>query len=86
MVDAHTHPYRLEDLLRKGSAGFDTRLTFLGESFLSSSRLDHELWSFADRLTESTLLGMAVVRWLASHLGCEPTREAVTAAREAALR
>lgn len=86
IVDAHTHPYRLEDLLAKGSEGFDTRATFLGESFSSSSRLDPKLWPFADRLTDSTVLGIVLVRWLARHLGCEPTREAVTVAREAALR
>lgn len=86
IFDAHTHPYRNEDLLAKGSAGFDTRATFLGESFQSSSRLDPSLWSFVDELTDSTVLGIALVRWLARHLGCEPTREAVVAAREAALR
>jgi hypothetical protein len=86
IVDAHTHPYRLEDLVVRGSAGFDTRLTFLGESFHSSSRLHPELWPMADALTGSTVLGIASVRWLARHLGCEPTREAVTAAREAAVR
>jgi hypothetical protein len=86
IVDAHTHPFRTEDLLDKGSAGFDTRATFLGESFQSSSRLDPALWPLVDGLTDSTVLGIALVRWLARHLGCEPTREAVTAAREAALR
>lgn len=86
IVDAHTHPYRMEELLAKGSAGFDTRATFLGESFHSSSRLDPSLWAFVDALTDSTVLGIALVRWLARYLGCEPTRAAVTAAREAALR
>jgi hypothetical protein len=86
IVDAHTHPYRLADLLAEGSAGFDTRATFLGESFKSSSHLDPKLWPFVDGLTDSTVLGIALVRWLARHLGCEPTRGAVTAAREAALR
>ncbi len=86
VVDAHTHPYRLEDLLAKGSEGFDTRATFLGESFHSSSRLDPKLWAVADGMTDSTVLGIVIVRWLARHLGCEPTREAVTAAREVALR
>jgi hypothetical protein len=86
IVDAHTHPYRPEDLLADGSAGFDTRATFLGESFQSSSRLDPGLWPFVDEMTDSTVLGIALVRWLARHLGCDPTREAVTAAREAALR
>lgn len=31
-VDTHTHPYRLADLLAKDSEGFDTRITFMGES------------------------------------------------------
>jgi uncharacterized protein len=86
IVDAHTHPYRLDDLLAKGSEGFDTRAMFLGESFLSSSRMHEALWPLADELTGSTVYGLALRRWLAAHLGCEPTREAVTAARDAALR
>jgi uncharacterized protein len=86
IVDAHTHPYRLDDLLAKGSEGFDTRTTFLGEAFSSSSRLDPALWPVADRLTESTVLGATLVRWLARHLGCDPTRKAGAAARDAALR
>src|SRR6184192_3845027 len=86
IVDAHTHPYRLEELLAKGSEGFDTRATFLGEAFSSSSRLDPKLWSTADRLTDSTVLGITIVRWLARHLGCEPTREAVAASRASAVQ
>lgn len=86
VIDAHTHPYRLEDLLGRGSEGFDTRITFLGESFHSSSRLDPGLWSVVDGLTDSTVLGLVLVRWLARHLRCEPTRPAVTLAREEALR
>ena len=85
IVDAHTHPYRVEGLLAKGSEGFDTRATFLGEAFSSSTRLDPDLWSTADRLTDSTVMGITIVRWLARHLGCEPTRGAVAVAREAAL-
>jgi len=85
IVDAHAHPYRLEDLLAKGSDGFDTRATFVGEAFASSSRLDPELWSTADRLTDTTVMGITIVRWLARHLGCDPTRAAVTVARGAAL-
>src|SRR2546427_9826071 len=86
IVDAHTHPYRMEDLLEKGSEGFDTRATCLGEAFSSSSRLDPELWPTADRLTDSTVLGITIVRWLARHLGCEPTRKAVTASRASAIQ
>jgi hypothetical protein len=85
IVDAHTHPYRLEDLRGRPSEGFDTRLTFMGEGFHSSSRMDAGLWPVADALTESTVFAIAVRRWLAGHLGCEPTRVAVTAARSAAL-
>ena len=86
VVDAHTHPYRVEDLLAKGSEGFDTRAMFLGESFASSSRMHEGLWPVADALTDSTMFGLALRRWLAAELGCEPTREAVTAARDQALR
>ena len=86
IVDAHTHPYRLEDLVTGDSAGFDTRMMFLGESFLSSSQMHDELWSVADGFTDSTVFALAMRRWLAAHLGCEPTREAVTAARAAAIR
>jgi uncharacterized protein len=86
IVDAHTHPYRLDDLLAKPSAGFDTRMMFLGESFLSSSRVHDDLWPIADGFTDSTVYGLALRRWLAAHLGCDPTRGAVTAAREAALQ
>jgi len=86
VVDAHTHPYRLEDLLSKDSNGFDTRITFMGESFLSSSKLDPALARVAEGYVDSTVLALVLRRWLAMHLGCEPTREAVTAARDAALR
>ena len=85
IVDAHTHPYRLEDLVARSSEGFDTRLMFLGESFLSSSQMRQELWPVADAFTESTVYGLTVHRWLAAHLGCEPTRAAVVAARAAAI-
>ncbi|HJS26240.1 MAG TPA: amidohydrolase family protein [Actinomycetota bacterium] len=86
IVDAHTHPYRLEDLLARDGAGFDTRMTFLGESFASSSRIGEELWPVVDELTNSTVLASSVRRWLAEHLGCDATREAVTEARTAALQ
>jgi uncharacterized protein len=86
IVDAHTHPYRLGDLLAKGSAGFDTRMMFLGESFHSSSRVRDDLWGVADGFTDSTVFALAMRRWLAAHLECEPTREAVTSAREEALQ
>ena len=45
-----------------------------------------DLWPVADAFTDSTVYALALRRWLAAHLGCEPTREAVTAAREAAIQ
>jgi hypothetical protein len=86
IVDAHTHPYRLEDLVAKGSEGFDTRAMFLGESFLSSSQVHANLWPVADGFTDSTVYALALRRWLATRFGCEPTREAVTTARQAAIQ
>lgn len=86
VVDAHCHPYRVEDLLSRDPAGLETRCTFLGESFASSSRLDPALWQHADELTDSTVFGLALRRWLAEYLGCEPTKEAVAAARDEAFR
>ena len=86
IVDAHTHPYRVADLVDRPPEGFDTRAMFLGEAFHSSSSVDADLWPVADSFTDSTVYGIALRRWLAVHLGCEPTREAVTQARAAALK
>ena len=79
VVDAHTHPYRLEDLLERDPDGFDTRMMFLGESFASSSQMHDELWPFVHALTGSTVFAIALHRWLAEHLGCESNRQAVVA-------
>ncbi len=86
VVDSHCHPYRVGDLLSRDPESFETRCMFLGTCFYSSSHVNAGLWSFIDELTESTAFGLAMRRWLAVHLGCEPTKEAVTAARDQALR
>lgn len=86
IVDAHAHPYRVEELLARGSEGFDTRITFAGESVQSSSKIGAEAWEHVDRLSDSTILALVLRRALAERLGCESTREAVTRARDAALR
>jgi uncharacterized protein len=85
IVDAHVHPYRLDDLVSRSSEGFDTRMMFLGEAFASSSQVHDDLWPIADSFTDSTVFALAMRRWLAEHLGCEPTRDAVTKARAAAI-
>jgi uncharacterized protein len=86
VVDAHCHPFRTQDLLDRDPRTFETRCMYLGTALLSSGHANHELASFVEELTETTLFGLALRRWLAGHLGCEPTKEAVVAARDAALR
>jgi predicted TIM-barrel fold metal-dependent hydrolase len=86
VVDAHCHPFRTEDLLSRDADAFETRCMYLGTALLSSNHANHELASFVEELTETTLFGLALRRWLANFLGCEPTKEAVVAARDKALR
>jgi hypothetical protein len=86
VVDAHCHPFRSQDLLDRDPAAFETRCMYLGTALISSNHANHELSSFVEELTETTLFGLALRRWLAAYLGCEPTKDAVVAARDAALR
>jgi uncharacterized protein len=86
VVDAHCHPFRTEDLLGREPGSFETRCMFLGTALLSSGHAHHEAAAFVEELTESTMFGLALRRWIARHLGCEPTKDAVVAARDAALR
>jgi uncharacterized protein len=86
VVDAHCHPFRSEDLLSRDPETFETRCMYLGTALLSSNHAAHDLAAFVDELTETTVFGLALRRWLARFLGCEPTKEAVVAARSAALR
>ena len=86
VVDAHCHPFRTQDLLDRDPNAFETRCMFLGTALLSSNHANLELASFAEELTETTMFGLALRRWIAAHLGCEPTKDAIVAARDAALR
>jgi len=86
VVDAHCHPFRSQDLLDRDPNAFETRCMYLGTALISSNHANHDLAAFVEELTETTLFGLALRRWLARYLGCEPTREAVVAARDAALR
>jgi hypothetical protein len=86
VVDAHCHPFRSRDLLDRDPAAFETRCMYLGTALLSSNHANHDLESFVEELTETTLFGLALRRWLGGFLECEPTKEAVVAARDAALR
>lgn len=86
VVDAHCHPFRSEDLLEREPRTFETRCMFLGTALLSSNHAHHEAAAFVEEMTETTMFGLALRRWMATHLGVEPTKEAVVAARDAALR
>jgi hypothetical protein len=86
VVDAHCHPYRVQELLTRDPAGFETRCMFLGTALLSSNRAAHDLTSFVEELTETTVFGLSLRRWLAAFLDCEPTKDAVANARDQALR
>src|SRR5947209_15559734 len=81
VVDSHCHPWRNETLLAADPAGFEDRVTVTGTMLGTSGAEGFELRT----LTESTPFALAMRRRLAAFLGCEPTREAVAAARHAAL-
>ncbi len=86
VVDAHCHPFRSQDLLARDPRTFETRCMFLGTALLSSNHANLEAAAFVEEMTETTMFGLALRRWIARHLGCEPTKDEVVAARDAALR
>ncbi|HJR96613.1 MAG TPA: amidohydrolase family protein [Actinomycetota bacterium] len=86
VVDAHCHPFRAQDLLDRDPRTFETRCMFLGTALLSSKHANLEAAAFVEEMTETTMFGLALRRWIARHLGCEPTKDAVVAARDLALR
>ncbi len=86
VVDAHCHPFRTQDLLDRDPRSFETRCMFLGTALLSSNHANLEAAAIVEEMTETTMFGLALRRWIARHLGCEPTKDAVVAARDAALR
>lgn len=86
VIDAHCHPFRTQDLLDREPRSFETRCMFLGTALLSSNHANLEAAAFVEEMTETTMFGLALRRWIARYLGCEPTKEAVVAARDAALR
>jgi len=86
VVDAHCHPFRSQDLLDRDPRTFETRCMFLGTALMSSNHAHLEAAAFVEEMTETTMFGLALRRWIAGHLGCEPTKDAVVAARDAALR
>ncbi len=86
VIDAHCHPFRTQDLLDRDPRTFETRCMYLGTALLSSNHANLDAAEFVEEMTETTMFGFALRRWIAQHLGCAPTKEAVVAARDAALR
>jgi uncharacterized protein len=86
VIDAHCHPFRSQDLLDRDPRTFETRCMFLGTALISSNHANLEAAAFVEEMTETTMFGLALRRWIARHLDCEPTKDAVVAARDAALR
>ncbi len=85
VIDVHCHPWRNEDLLARDPAYFEDRTTMMGMCLISSGQANEELSRHLAMLTDTTPFALTLRRRLAEHLGCEPTREAVAAARCAAL-
>ncbi len=85
VVDVHCHPWRNGELLARDPDSFEDRTTMMGMCLISSGQEDETLNRHLAMLTESTPLALTMRRRLAERLGCEPTREAVAAARRAAL-
>ena len=65
VVDAHCHGFRSQDLLDRDPTAFETRCMFLGTALLSSGHSNHDLAAFAEELTETTMFGLALRRWMA---------------------
>jgi hypothetical protein len=84
VVDAHCHPWRNANLLAQDPMGFEDRITMLGMCLISSG-LAEEAAQHMRLLTDSTPLALTMRRRMAEHLGCQPTKEAVAEARQAAL-
>ena len=92
VIDNHVHGFRIDALLSHDAEDFETRLNLLGTLFSDSTRTseagraDPSLWQQVRRMTDSTVFSLAARRLLAERLGCEPTGEALAAARDKAFR
>jgi hypothetical protein len=84
VVDAHLHPWRNADVLARDPELFVDRATMMGMCLVSSGLVDRVGAGRLRAMSDATPFALAFTRRLAAHLGCEPTREAVTTARFAA--
>ena len=86
VIDAHCHPFRTQDLLDREPRSVRDAVHVPGHRADLLEPREPDLAAFVEELTETTMFGLALRRWIAEHLGCEPTKDAVVAARDAALR
>ena len=86
VIDTHLHGWRNSRLLEAPPGGFAERVTMLGMCVLTSGGDPAEYTDVLQRATASTPLALALLARLGAHLGCEPTNEAVAAARLERLR
>ena len=85
VIDAHCHGFRVDDLLDRPPDEMLDRITMLGACLISSGGLEPKDTALLHELTDSDPLSLACRLRLSEILGCEPTREAVSAARHGAL-
>jgi predicted TIM-barrel fold metal-dependent hydrolase len=85
VVDGHCHGWRMAELLERPPGEFLDRLTMLGACLISSDGLDPADLPLLHELTDSDPLSLACTLRLAELLGCDPTREGVSAARRDAF-
>ncbi len=84
IVDVHCHPWRTSDLLELPPDSFEDRLTMIGMCQLTSGAstdISHQVAA----MSRDTPLVLAARRHLASYLGCENDRDAVSKHRYAQI-
>ena len=86
VIDTHLHGWRTSDLLDAPADGFAERVTMLGMCVLTSGGDPATFSEVLARATASTPMALALLARLGEQLGCEPTNEAVSAARLERLR
>jgi hypothetical protein len=86
VIDTHLHGWRTPDLLAAPADGFAQRVTMLGMCVLTSGGDPATYSEVLRQATASTPLALALLGRLGAQLGCEPTNEAVGAARLERLR
>jgi predicted TIM-barrel fold metal-dependent hydrolase len=85
IIDDHSHGFTLARLRAEPPEEFLDRIGMLGACLVSSGGLSDDDRALLHELSDSDPLIMATILRLSELLGCEPTREAVTAARTEAL-